>query len=122
MKAKFLIDSVILIGHLNGISKATNWLSKNKNSYISVITRAEILSGADDDEIHSIKTLLDSFVCLSIDSHSADKAAELRKRYGLKLPDAFQAALSILNNVTLVTRDRKDFKKEMAFVKVPYKL
>ena len=122
MNAQYLIDSVILVDHLNGISKATNWLSKNKNSYISVITRAEILAGADAEELHSIKALLDSFVCLAIDSQTADKAAELRKKHGLKLPDAFQAALSILNNLELVTRDAKDFEKKFSFVKIPYKL
>lgn len=122
MKTEYLIDSVILIDHLNGISKATAWLSKNKNSYISVITRAEILSGADAEELHGIKAFLDSFVCLSIDSQAADKAAELRKKYGLKLPDALQASLSILNNVKLATRDAKDFKKDLGFVKIPYKL
>lgn len=122
MNAQYLIDSVILIDHLNGISKATNWLSKNKNTYISVITRAEILSGAASEELHSIKALLDSFLCLVIDSPTADKAAELRKKHGLKLPDAFQAALSILNNLELVTRDAKDFEKKFSFVKIPYKL
>lgn len=122
MKVKYLIDSVILIDHLNGISKATNWLSKNKNSYISVITRAEILSGAENEEIHSIKALLNNFTCLLIDSQTADKAAELRKLYSLKLPDAFQAALAILNNIELVTRDAKDFKKNFDFVKIPYRL
>lgn len=122
MNAQYLIDSVILIDHLNGISKATNWLSKNKNSYISVITRVEILSGAASEELHSIKALLDSFVCLVIDSPTADKATELRKKHGLKLPDAFQAALSILNNLELVTRDAKNFEKNFSFVKIPYKL
>lgn len=122
MKPKYLIDSVIIIDHLNGISKATDWLSKNKNSVISVITRAEILSGTGESELYTIKSFLDSFTCLPVDSQTADKAAQLRKKHKLKLPDAIQAALSIINNVSLATRDRKDFGKKFNFVKIPYNL
>ncbi len=119
---KYLIDTVILIDHLNGIKKATQWLKKNKDSFISPITRAELLVGAEDKEKHSIKLLLDSFETLSINNEIADLAAELRKKYKLKLPDAFQAAIAVINKVELVTRNTKDFKKEMGFIKIPYKL
>ena len=119
---KYLIDTVILIDHLNGVKKATDWLKKNKDSYISPITRAELLVGALDEEKHSIKLLLDSFETLLIDNETADLAAELRKKHRLKLPDAFQAAIAVKNKVSLVTRNTKDFKKEMGFVKLPYKI
>lgn len=122
MKSNYLIDSEIIIDHLNGVPVATKWLSENRNSFISVITRAEILSGTKEDELLTIKSFLDSFVCLSLDSQTADKAAELRKKYGFKLPDAIQAAFTILNNLELVTRDAKDFKNDYSFVKIPYKL
>jgi predicted nucleic acid-binding protein len=119
---KYLIDTVILIDHLNGINKATQWLSKNKDSFISPITRAEVLTGADDDELHSIKLFLNTFKTLPIDNDIADLAAELRRKYKLKLPDAIQAAAALINKVKLATRNTKDFKNEMAFVKVPYKI
>jgi len=124
LKSKYLIDTVILIDHLNGIKKATNWLMKNgsANSVISVITRAEILVGVEKAEYFAVKNLLDGFETLPIDAKIADAAAEMRKKYKLKLPDAFQAALAKVNNLTLVTRNAKDFKKEMDFVKIPYNL
>ena len=122
MKERYLIDSVILIDHLNGIAKATKWLSRNQDSFISVITRAEILAGAKAGEVHNIKMLLESFTCLPIHSETADEAAELRKKYKLKLPDAFQAALAKLNGVELATRNTKDFNRRMGFVKIPYSL
>ncbi|MCF8242498.1 MAG: PIN domain-containing protein [Melioribacteraceae bacterium] len=122
MKGKYLIDTVILIDHLNGIKKATEWLKKNKNSFISPITRAELLVGAEETEKHSIKLLLDSFETLSINNEIADLAAELRKKHRLKLPDAIQAAIAVINKVKLVTRNTKDFNKEMEFVKIPYKI
>ena len=123
-KEKYLIDTVILIDHLNGVKKATNWLARNgkKNSVISVITRAEILVGVQPEERFVINELLNSFTTLTIDLKTADIAAEMRKKYKLKLPDAFQAALANMNNLLLVTRNTKDFKKEMNFVKIPYAL
>lgn len=121
MVGKYLIDTVIIIDHLNGIKKATQWLKKNKDSYISSITRAEVLTGADEKEKHSIKVLLDSFETLTITNETADLAADLRKKYKLKLPDALQAALAIIYKVELATRNTKDFKKKMGFVKIPYK-
>jgi len=122
MNGKNLIDTVILIDHLNGIKKATQWLKKNKDSFISPITRAEVLTGAEEEEKHSIKVLLDSFKTLEINNEVADLSAELRKKHKLKLPDAFQAAIAIINKVELATRNTKDFNKKMGFVKIPYKL
>lgn len=122
MVGKYLIDTVILIDHLNGIKKATQWLKKNKDSFISPITRAEVLTGAEDKEKHSIKVLLDSFETLEINNEIADLSAELSKKHKLKLPDAIQAAIAIINKVELATRNTKDFNKKMGFVKIPYKL
>jgi hypothetical protein len=121
MVGKYLIDTVIIIDHLNGITKATQWLNKNKDSYISPITRAEVLTGAEEKEKHSIKILLDSFETLAINNEVADLAAELRKKHRLKLPDALQAALAVIYKVELATRNIKDFNKDMGFVKIPYK-
>jgi predicted nucleic acid-binding protein len=51
----------------------------------------------------------------------AEKAAALRRAYGWKLPDAFQAALALTHHLRLCTRNTKDFDpKEHAFVEVPY--
>ncbi|HRI46190.1 MAG TPA: PIN domain-containing protein [Ignavibacteriaceae bacterium] len=119
---KYLIDTVILIDHLNGIKRATQWLKRNNDSFISPITRAELLVGTAETEKHSIKLLLDSFETLPINNEVADFAAELRKKFRFKLPDAFQAALAVINKVKLVTRNTKDFSSEMGFVKIPYKL
>jgi len=118
-----MLDSVILIDHLNGVSKATDYLRNlaPERTAVSVITRAEILVGMEGSDIDEAKNLLDIFVLLSIDGPIADKAAELRRKYGWKLPDAFQAALAIQNNAKLVTRNTKDFDPNRhKFVEVPY--
>ena len=120
-----LLDSVILIDHFNDIKKATKFilgLEPDKTA-ISVITRAEVLTGFEDNEVRHAKALLDQFLLLLIEKETADKAAELRKAHGWKLPDAFQAALCMEHHIKLTTRNTKDFNpKKYPFVEIPYRL
>jgi predicted nucleic acid-binding protein len=123
MDLKCLVDSNILIDHLNGEKKATHWLAQLKpdEASISVITRAEVLIRAQYDD--AVASWLDEYHCLSIDSETADLAARLRREWKWKLPDAFQAALCEQHNLILVTRDIKDFGKSPDLrVKMPYKV
>lgn len=118
-----LLDTVILIDHLNGIAKASRWLGsiKDEGPVISVITRAELLAGALDHEIQDVEALLSQYSCLSIDERIADLAAEFRKALKVKLPDAFQAALAQHHHVRLATRNTKDFPPQKhGFVLIPY--
>ena len=121
---KYLLDSTILIDHLNGIKPATEWLSKLRpdEALISVITRAEVLVRAGD-QWEEVSALLDEYECLPIGPDEADLAAALRNRYSVKLPDAFQAVLAKNQELTLVTRDEEGFKKiDDLKVKIPYKI
>lgn len=125
MKEKYLIDTVILIDHLNGIPAATEWLSSLQpgEATISVVTRAEVLVGTKEKERGGVELLLASYQCLSLDSPIADTAARFRQRHRWKLPDAFQAALVEEHNLKLATRNTKDFPPErFDFVFVPYRL
>ena len=120
-----LIDSVILIDHLNGIEKAALFIANLDplETAISVITRAEILTGLDEDELTEVIPLLDQYHLLIIDKPIADLAANLRREYGWKLPDAFQAALARHHKVKLITRNSRDFNPQKHdFVEIPYRL
>lgn len=120
-----LIDSVILIDHLNGLEKANQFILDLEpgETAISVITRAEILAGVDESKEPLIKALLDQYHLLTIDGPIADLSATLRRKYGWKLPDAFQAALSLHHRIKLATRNTKDFDpKRHNFVEIPYSL
>lgn len=120
-----LVDSVILIDHFNGIDKATTFvlaLDPSKTA-ISVITRAEILVGIDEKEAQLIKTFLDQYSLLIIDRSIADLSADLRRKYGWKLSDAFQAALALHYKIKFATRNIKDFDpRRYDFVEIPYSL
>ena len=120
-----LLDSVILIYHFNDITEASAFIAglDPAKTAISVITYAEILVGFEDEIAEEAKALLNHYEILSIDTLIAEKAAELRRLHGWKLPDAFQAALALHHRVRLCTRNTKDFNpKKHSFVEVPYKL
>jgi hypothetical protein len=120
-----LLDSVILIDHFNGITPATRFLTSldPEATAISVITLAEILVGLDEEGVDKARGFLEQFRILSIDPPVAEKAAVLRRRFGWKLPDAFQAALAIHHHIRLVTRNTKDFDpRKHSFVEIPYKV
>jgi predicted nucleic acid-binding protein len=117
-----LLDSVILIDHLNGRAEATEYLRLQMgNAAISVITRAEVLAGFDVGGASQAKALLDLFPVLEITKETADLAAVLRRQHRWKLPDAFQAALAQIHKLRLATRNTRDFPAEkFGFVLVPY--
>ncbi len=120
----YLLDSVILIDHLNGIPQARAFLERaGALSGISVITRAEVRAGLEAHDKEAGGRLLDAFATFPIDRAIADRAADLRSGQRWKLPDAFQAAIALEHGLTLVTRNTKDFdEQEHGFVHVPYRL
>jgi predicted nucleic acid-binding protein len=121
MAVSVLLDSVILIDHLNGISAATRYLESVTEANISVITRAEVLAGITLTGLPDVKEWLDRYPTLAIDRQTADLAAELRRENRWKLPDAFQAALATQHGLKLATRNTKDFPPDRhPFVVVPY--
>ena len=118
-----LLDSVIIIDHLNNVPQATEFLLAldPEKTAISVISYAEILTGLDEDGERKTRPLLCSFEMLEINAAVAEKAAALRRQYGWKLPDAFQVAIAVLHDVKLCTRNTKDFNpKKHSFVEIPY--
>lgn len=123
MMIERLIDSVIIIDHLNGIEAASRFILEldPQQTAISVITRAEILTGLDQDEQPKVTQLLDQYQLFIIDKPIADLAAGLRRKHGWKLPDAFQAAMAKYHKTKLTTRNTKDFDPEkIDFVEIPY--
>src|SRR5436190_14590851 len=117
-----LIDSVIMIDHFNGVQAATEYLLQMQGKLaISVITRAEVLTGFESKERQLARRLLDRFPTLIIDRTVADLAATLRRQNRWKMPDALQAALAKHHKLKLATRDTDDFPpKRYRFVTVPY--
>jgi len=123
MKSAYLLDSVILIDHLRGIEAATKWLGKLRDgeAVLTVITRAEVLSGGTEEEAIGALELCDEFECLPLTRDDATSAAALGRKHGWKIPDAFQAAVALRTDLKLVTRDYRGFGgPKHPFVLIPY--
>jgi predicted nucleic acid-binding protein len=121
---KVLLDSVIVIDHLNGVLGAEPFIAGlDREAVVSVVTRSEVLTGLPPERRLKAVELLDFFDCLGIDAEIADLSADLRRRHRWKLPDAFQAALAQHHDLRLATRNTRDFPEErFPFVLVPYRL
>ena len=120
----YLLDSVILIDHFNGIEAATTFLREHRgDAAISAITHAEVLTGFEEAQSVMPARLLEAFICLPLDRATASLAAHLRREYRWKLPDAIQAAVAQHHGLKLVTRNTKDFPADrFDFVLTPYTL
>ena len=118
---RWLLDSVILIDHLNGIDSATRFIvDEREDIALSPTTRAEVFTGFDEEHLPLARGLLDRFPTMPVTATEADLAASLRRSEGWRLPDAFQAAVAQCNGLRLVTRDTEDFPPHRyPFVEVP---
>ena len=108
---RYLVDSNIIIYHLNGNNKATDFLSKHKDHIaISQITYIEVLSYPFDEHIQiQIKKLLESFEIIDVTLDISKQAINNIKLKKIKVPDNIIASTAIINNLILVTRNTKDF-------------
>ena len=126
MSSIYLLDTPILVDFLNDIHEAKLLMSdlKPKEIGISVITYTEALVGIDDHlQKESLESMIENFFYFSIEKSTAQIAADLKRKYRWKLPDAYQAAIAIEHKMTLLTRNTKDFNPSVhKFVKIPYKL
>ncbi len=120
-KQGYLLDSVILIEHLNGIEHSSQWIEKHaEDCFISIITRMEVLSGYSRMECATAKSYLDSFQVKELTIEVSDLIAHLRFEHRWKLPDAIQAGLAQFYGLKLATRNTKDFPPgKYSFICVP---
>jgi len=117
MEKKYLIDTNILIYHLNDdIPDYSLSIIKEiiKNSLnISVIAKCELLgwNGYDETSFLEAKRFLGYAQIFNINDQIVDSTIEIMRKWNLELPDAIIAATALLNNLILVTRNVKDFNK-----------
>jgi predicted nucleic acid-binding protein len=79
---------------------------------ISIIVKIETLGfNGEESEIQRLKDFLSLSKIYYVDDVVADKTIFLRKKYRkLKLGDAIIAATALANNLTLISRNTKDFE------------
>ncbi len=108
---KYLIDSNIIIYHLNGEKTATDFIVQNIDiCAISRISFIEVMSFSfnNDDELNVVD-LLNSFKILDTSEQIAIQSIKNRKMKKIKVPDNIIASTAQVHNLILVTRNESDF-------------
>lgn len=113
----YLPDTNIFIYAFHGEEPAAShirsWIT-SKHLIISSIVAAEFLSGGDDGERDKFSAILDRLGTIPVDTAVARMASDYKRQFhgskpGLRLPDAFIAAMCKLYSATLVINNPKDF-------------
>ena len=79
---------------------------------ICSISEIELLCWKTEKEkdVEVVRNFIKDAFVIELESAIKIKAAEIRKLYKIKLPDAIIAATSLIYNLTLITRNTKDFE------------
>lgn len=111
MAIKYLIDSNVIIYHLNGDVRATEFLRQHlQHSAISQITYLEVLSFAYNEQAAKlVQAFLDQFVLLDITKSITLACIENRKIKKIKFPDNVIAATAQVHQLIMVTHNISDF-------------
>lgn len=115
-----IIDTNVLVDFLQGLPKAATELALYRDPAISIVSWVEVMVGTTPTTERSVRTFLDSFELLTIDSRIAEWAVQLRKTHRIKLPDAIIWATAQVNGCLLVTRNSRDMDPNDPGVRVPY--
>lgn len=112
MPGKFLFDTNVIITFLNDDKIRPSDKHLKVDFLISVITELELLSSSNltKSEENTINNLLKDTVIIEIKKKVKAKTIVLRRKYGLKLPDAIIAASALVYKIPLVSDD-KVFKR-----------
>jgi predicted nucleic acid-binding protein len=118
-----LLDSTIVIDHLNGIPEASATISALDDPAISVITWIEVVAGLRDAESESVgRRFIATLELVQLSPPIAEETVRVRRERNLKLPDAIIWATARHLGCPLVTRNTKDFPEDDPDVLVPYRL
>jgi predicted nucleic acid-binding protein len=117
-----LLDTNILIDVLRGEAPALAWLEQQQQPRISVISWIEVLAGCREGESGRVQAWLDTFPRLPLDDAIALESVQLRQRHGLKIPDAIILATARCADLSLATRNSRDFPLTLGGVLHPYRL
>lgn len=115
---KYLWDTNIAIYYLqqqfsSEAEKFIDDLLRDHQPAFSVISEIELLSWKTDIEkdMQILQNFLDDSHIFDLSQQIKYKTVEYRKTIGIKLPDAVIAATAFVNELTLLTRNTRDFSK-----------
>ncbi len=115
MGKKILIDTNIAIGYIgNRLSaEAMDKLDKifNTEYHISVINKIELLGypNLNKNEEEKFNLLINNSIIHTIDNKTIEKTITIRQTHKIKLPDALIAATCLVNGLSILTLNMRDF-------------
>lgn len=119
---KALLDTNILIDYLNGLEQAREELNRHERLLVSLITWMEVMVGATTEEESPVRAFLSRFEMVPVSPEIAERAVDIRRRTGIRLPDAIIWASAQCEDALLVSRNRRDFPPDAPGVRMPYTL
>ena len=112
---KYLIDSNAVIDYLGNKFSVIGLQFMNavvdNVPTVSVITKIEVLGFSAPLKHYMLLTsFMEDATVIDLTPPVVNQSIELRKLYKIKLPDAIIAATSMVHDLTLITRNIKDFE------------
>ncbi len=107
----YILDSNILIGHLNGNNSIKDWIKEKVTTdslCISTISKIELLSfpGLEGNDLYEAEKFVSLFQEIGIWGSVASLSADLKRNSNFSLADAIILATAISRRMTLVTNDK----------------
>jgi predicted nucleic acid-binding protein len=117
MEQEFLIDTNIIIYYLNGAIPEGHYEQVSEifrsSFHISTISKIEVLGWYRISDAHRmrLKRFMNSANVIYLNEEIEEKTIEIKQVAKMDAPDAIIAATALVYQLTLVTRNEKDFKK-----------
>jgi predicted nucleic acid-binding protein len=112
---QYLIDTNTAIDYLSkklpnaGMAFMNDVVDSMPN--VSVVTKIEMLGfNASDEHYKLLSDFMNDSIVLDLTESIVDTSIVIRKIYKTKLPDAIIAATALVYDLTLITRNVKDFQ------------
>ncbi len=117
MGVKYLWDTNTAIYYLqqqfpSAAEKFIDGLLNEDQPYISAITEIELLcwKTATEKDLEVLHNFINDALVIELEQSIKLKTADIRKQHKIKLPDAIIAATALVYDLTLITRNTKDFE------------
>jgi hypothetical protein len=117
LSSNYLLDTNIFIYYFNGDPIVQPIFSEiatgNATGLYCPVSWVELLCYPDlsEAEANQIRAFLRSLTCVALTEAVLDRAAQIRRDYRVRLPDAMIAACAIETDSILVTRNVEDFQR-----------
>jgi hypothetical protein len=115
MGTKYLTDSNVVIDYLSGTLPPEGMMFLDKvmdeTPKVSVITQIEVLGyNAPFEAYRLLMEFMEDAEILELSAKVVQQTIDLRKSCKIKLPDAVIAATALVHELTLISRNKGDFK------------